>query len=371
MASTTNMNGNVSFLGKLWIFLTFLRFPPVLLYNLTLTRSSERNKNKSVARVIGDSATRWVTGHLDAIQVQHYFGTSPKTYKAFLKETKMPEITDELEGGGRLLWVGPKEVDRVLLYCHGGGFVTCLADFHLHYCLHLKNELESRLDGKRVGVAVLEYSLAPDFPFPTQLKQLVAAVNLLFSNGVKPENLHLIGDSAGANLVVQLLSHTLHPLPSVPASPLQGSQSKLGGVYLMSPWASLLGDFPSAKVNANTEWVTQDLSISMGKMVLARVPEEQRAYLEIAKAPKDWFNGVNQLVNRVLVTLGEKECLSDPIIILIEALKQYHPSVQVAIEPHGVHNDILQDFFVKEKKLNTIARAVDDWLEAGYKASVV
>ncbi|KAF9537204.1 hypothetical protein CPC08DRAFT_810161 [Agrocybe pediades] len=138
----------------------------------------------------------------------------------------------------------------------------------------------------------------------------------------------------------------------------------------MSPWASLLGDFPSLKANANTEWVTQDLAISMGKMVLGPVPEEQRVYLEIAKAPKDWFKEINQLVNRVLVTLGEKECLSDPIIILVEALKQYHSSVQVGIEPHGVHNDILQDFFVKEKKLNSIARAVDDWLEAGYKASV-
>jgi len=135
----------------------------------------------------------------------------------------------------------------------------------------------------------------------------------------------------------------------------------------MSPWASLIGDFPSAQANANIEWVIVDLSVSMGKLVLEPVPEDQRVYLEIAKAPKDWFSGVDGLTHRILVTYGEKEILADSIAIFVEALKQHHPSVEVAVQEHGVHNDILQDFFVKEKKLNTIALVVDDWLEKGFK----
>ncbi|KAF8871424.1 Alpha/Beta hydrolase protein [Gymnopilus junonius] len=366
--SPPTLNGNVTLWGKLWILLTFLRFPLVLLYNLTVTRNSERNKHKSIARLIGDTATRWVSSRLSGPQLQYYFGTSPKTYKAYIKANKLPEVVDELSSGARLLWVGPKQTGNVLLYCHGGGFVTCLADFHLSYCQHLKAELESRLDGKPVGIAVLEYSLAPDFPFPTQLRQLIAAVEHLFSTGVQPDKLHLIGDSAGANLILQLLSHTLHPLPSelVPPSPLIGLSKKVRGIYLMSPWTGVTAGFPSSKANIDVEWVHQDLSIGMGQLILKPVPESQHVYIETAKAPKDWFSGVESITDRILVTYGQKECLVDPIKIVIEALQQYHSSVKVAVQEYGVHNDILQDLFAKEKKINSIALTVDDWLANGY-----
>lgn len=211
-------------------------------------------------------------------------------------------------------------------------------------------------------------ALAPDFSFPAQLRQLTAATQHLFSVGVQPDRLHLVGDSAGANLILQLLSHTLHPLPPdlVQPSPLVNLSKKLPGICLMSPWVAVTGDFPSSKGNAEMEWVDRDLSIATGRTFLQPIPEAQRAYVEVVKAPKDWFSGIDKITDRFFVSLGTNECLVDPINALINAFERHHPSVEVVVQEHGVHNDVLQDFFAKETKLGHITVSVDSWLESCY-----
>ena len=58
----------------------------------------------------------------------------------------------------------------------------------------------------------------PESPFPTQLRQANAALTHLLNRGIPPENIIVGGDSAGRNLSLQLVSHVLHPLPSLPPS---------------------------------------------------------------------------------------------------------------------------------------------------------
>ncbi len=85
----------------------------------------------------------------------------------------------------------------VLLFFHGGGWVTGDIDSYDGVCADM-----AALTG-RVVVSV-DYRLAPEHPFPAGLEDCYAAAREIFLNdkllGTKPEEIVLIGDSAGGNL---------------------------------------------------------------------------------------------------------------------------------------------------------------------------
>jgi acetyl esterase/lipase len=86
-----------------------------------------------------------------------------------------------------------------LLYLHGGGWMLFSLDTHDR----LMREYASASGCAVVGI---DYSLAPENPFPTALKEIVACMDWLRSNGVhhglKTSKLLVGGDSAGGNLAL-------------------------------------------------------------------------------------------------------------------------------------------------------------------------
>lgn len=62
-----------------------------------------------------------------------------------------------------------------------------------------------------VGLVMLDFSTVTERPFPTQLLQANLALTHLFKAGVRPENLSLIGDSAGGSLNHFSLTALLYP----------------------------------------------------------------------------------------------------------------------------------------------------------------
>lgn len=85
----------------------------------------------------------------------------------------------------------------VLLFFHGGGWVTGSIDDYNGLCAGL---------AKATGqiVASVDYRLAPEYKFPEGLNDCYAVAQSLFKTPnvlcVKPEQITLIGDSAGGNL---------------------------------------------------------------------------------------------------------------------------------------------------------------------------
>jgi len=86
---------------------------------------------------------------------------------------------------------------QVLLFFHGGGWVTGDIDSYDGICSDM-----AALTG-RVVVSV-DYQLAPEHPFPAGVEDCYAVAREIFLNdsllGTKPEEIVLIGDSAGGNL---------------------------------------------------------------------------------------------------------------------------------------------------------------------------
>ena len=102
-----------------------------------------------------------------------------------------------------------QESGPTLLYFHGGGFVNPLRG-----AAHMPFIMRCAAACRVKQVAILEYSLAPEHPYPAQLIQCVAALRYLLQEmHVGPEDIVLAGDSAGGQLVGALLAHLTQPSP--------------------------------------------------------------------------------------------------------------------------------------------------------------
>jgi epsilon-lactone hydrolase len=86
----------------------------------------------------------------------------------------------------------------VILYFHGGGFVFPQTPLHRTMLAKLTHDVQGR-------TLMIDYRLAPEHPFPAALDDCLAAYQYLLDEGVAPERITVMGDSAGANLVLALL----------------------------------------------------------------------------------------------------------------------------------------------------------------------
>ncbi|KAK0482904.1 hypothetical protein EDD18DRAFT_1362304 [Armillaria luteobubalina] len=114
---------------------------------------------------------------------------------------------------------------------------------------YLQVELEE--GSIHVGITIPAYKLLPDNPFPTQLSEAQAAISTIFSAGAKPKNITLAEASAGGNVVLQLLTHILQPLPSVSPLPIPPS-TPFHGVFPGSP-CKMTSHSPNASSMQNTD----------------------------------------------------------------------------------------------------------------------
>ncbi len=115
----------------------------------------------------------------------------------------------------------PANTNQIILYLHGGGYT--LGSSHTH------RSLVGKIAKNTNRVAILpEYRKAPENPFPAALEDAVFSYEALLDRGKKPEDIILIGDSAGGGLVVATqvyLKEKKMPMP--------------GAAICLSPWVDL------------------------------------------------------------------------------------------------------------------------------------
>ncbi|CAL1711368.1 unnamed protein product [Somion occarium] len=131
---------------------------------------------------------------------------------------------------------------RCILYAHGGGYYFGSVDQERYSIQRHARKIKGR-------VFAINYRLAPQYPFPCALQDLLAAYLFLIRppegsshRPVKPAHIVVAGDSAGGGLclaLLQVLRDTGLPLPA-------------GGV-LISPWCDLTHSFPSVHLNTATD----------------------------------------------------------------------------------------------------------------------
>jgi acetyl esterase/lipase len=111
--------------------------------------------------------------------------------------------------------------NRVVLFCHGGGFQVGSIRSHAG--------LMSRLaDAGKARVLGFNYRLAPEHRYPAAADDAFAAYQWLLGSGVASSRIIIAGDSAGATLALSTALRARNsslPLPS--------------GLVLISPWLDL------------------------------------------------------------------------------------------------------------------------------------
>jgi len=136
------------------------------------------------------------------------FNTSITGFRELCEKgaNKYSKIPDGIEIKARIIeglnseWLVPAGAspDKVILYIHGGGYVSGSCNDHRGFVSKF---------AKNTGVTNLmyEYRLAPENPYPAALDDAVMIYQWLLFSGFQPENIVVAGESAGGGLCLALL----------------------------------------------------------------------------------------------------------------------------------------------------------------------
>jgi len=146
-----------------------------------------------------------------------------RNFEAFVRDltltdgdTPTEEITIRSDGGVLRLrrYSPPSARHGTLVYLHGGGWVFGSLDSHDGLCCALAHAAD-------VEVLAVDYSLAPEHPFPAALNDACAAVRWAAERDAR---VAVAGDSAGAALALAVAMHAR-----------DNATVKLAGLFLLYP----------------------------------------------------------------------------------------------------------------------------------------
>ncbi|PBK63500.1 alpha/beta-hydrolase [Armillaria solidipes] len=291
-------------------------------------------------------------------------------YASWTATTGLEANVEELCNGAKLLWVGPKRLDKVMLYCHGGGYMISVGPNTFSWLRYMQLELEKR--DVNLGIAIVAYNLLPNAVFPSRLREATDGFNHLIAAGVLPENIILGGDSAGGNLALQLLSHILHPLPSIEIA----HATRLRGLLLVSPLVGVKRTFempfPQLEALHKRDYLPAEFHREVCLTFLKDVPEGDIAYADGLAAPEEWFKPSDESVGRILVTAGEWDFLEENTRLFYEQhLKPLHRDVKLVVEKDGEHIAPILDFVLGEDVDSVLTPLIVEWLADAFKARPV
>ncbi|KAF9638602.1 hypothetical protein BFW01_g9499 [Lasiodiplodia theobromae] len=254
--------------------------------------------------------------------------------------------------------------NRTLLYLHGGGFAHPInSQGQIPLAQRCAEALASSSShpGSTTTLAILEYHLAPAHRYPTQLAQSLAALRTLVTGGtgfapVPPEQIVLLGDSAGGNLLLGVLA----ALKAGRAPRGVGDevvawwrQSAEGGIMrplaaavAVCPWCGL-GEYggrgAGSSYERNARWdflyvkEMEDLeeAVGMGRArgvvwgdmvgaAKARKVEEEDGDEDGEEWGAEFWSGVvrgeGRVVERMLVSVGTREVFLDDVVEFVRLM---------------------------------------------------
>lgn len=183
--------------------------------------------------------------------------------------------------------------EKVILYLHGGGYVTGSIEDHRMMCGLLANSTQAK-------VLIPEYRLAPEHPFPAALDDSLKVYQWLFDQGYSSTNIIVAGDSAGGGLSVATVLVLKERSGSLPAA-----------VVCLSPWVDLALKGQSHTTKAKAEAMLQTDVLREWALCYA---DESNLINPLVSPVYGDFHGFPPL----LIQVGSEEILLDDSIMLAE-----------------------------------------------------
>ncbi|RDV14400.1 alpha/beta hydrolase [Pontibacter diazotrophicus] len=183
----------------------------------------------------------WKTGLLKALikreknkgSITKFAKRYPDPPKSLLRKYPF----DKIDINGALgYWINKEKAPNgVLVYLHGGGYVFGPIEVQWKYIANMSRAAD-------MAAIVVDYKMAPDFPYPKGLHDVENIISTLQAEGALPENYYLLGDSAGGGMAVSVTNRLIDKKAPLPRK-----------LILMSPWLDLSMSNPAIKLTADEE----------------------------------------------------------------------------------------------------------------------
>lgn len=247
-----------------------------------------------------------------------------------------------IDGVVRGEWLTPAGGARqggVIMYVHGGGYVSCSAATHRPITGAL-----ARLTSMRV--LAVEYRLAPERRCPAALDDVVEAYRRLLGKGFAGEQIALAGDSAGGGLVLALLVRLRDEEFPAPAC-----------AVCFSPWTDMTGSGASVAANDGRcamfrpESIAQFASVYLGGKA-AKCESASPVFADLGGLPP------------VLLHVGSTELLLDDSrrvhkrILAARGWREPHAASRIRVFKDAPHCWQMLDGFVPEAR-RSLAEAAE------------
>ncbi|CAD0084582.1 unnamed protein product, partial [Aureobasidium vineae] len=239
------------------------------------------------------------------------------------------------------------DVDLVILYLHGGAYqighpASAIAPF-----LRIAEIADKR--GISVAVFALDYSLTPEAQYPTQVNQARAAYHYLLNDqNIDHLKIAMLGDSAGAHLILNLLC----VLANEESLPKPGA-----GAFLVAPWIDLRcfkdGSFVR---NKDADYLVRDLLITAGEQVMPRGLDITASHIINFSLPRpNKQSWADILPSKVWVGIGSNDTLLDDAVAFVDCVKADGVQVDFEINDGKVHDwHIVEDIFDTDNYFATV-----------------
>ncbi|KAI9838375.1 MAG: hypothetical protein M1819_005643 [Sarea resinae] len=299
-------------------------------------------------------------------QAQYLLTSTDKAYRSFAKSQRLPPVTVDLPDGAKGHWLGDPTAEKVMVWFHGGGYNYPATPGHISFIYSLASYAAQETKHS-VSVFMLAYTLAPHAQYPTQLRQAVGMLKYLLEDCERrPEDISLVGDSAGCNLVLALLSHLLHPHPSISALSLPANSPPFATVILISPWVTFSMTSASYTANKGKDVISAvALSHWIPNFLPPSTTSEDAYTSPLALAPAGWWYGLDGLASAMLIIGGGDEVFVDDIRAFGHVLEKSHPRVTSLVTQAEIHEQPVLDRAFGFRKLTQMEGVVRSWFAGG------
>ena len=222
----------------------------------------------------------------------------------------------------------PNNKSKILMYIHGGGWVSGNLDTHCNICYKLAEKLNRK-------VISIGYRLAPEYPFPAGLNDCYIVTKNIMENieklNIKSKDVIIMGDSAGANLAMSVSLMGLH-----------NKTFRVGKIIMIYPTTqtdySKKSIYKSLFYNDNKGFLTRKYLENWTNMYLPDEESKDNQYVNLMNA-KRLFG-----LPKTLIITGTNDPLHDEGIAFVKKLRRHLVCVRnydLKNATHGFFSNII------------------------------
>jgi monoterpene epsilon-lactone hydrolase len=204
--------------------------------------------------------------------------------------------------------------ERIILFCHGGGFQIGSIGSHFGLVRRLAEAALAR-------VLTFEYRLAPEHRYPAAVEDAVEAYRWLLDQRIAPSRITLAGDSAGGALAVGIAVAARDSGLPMPAC-----------MALISPWLDLAMRGESYLSRAELDIFSKPQQLAaMSRAYLGR---HQNALDPLASPVEADLSGLPPII----IHAADHDITRDDAFLFAERARQYDVKVKLRVWPGLFHH---------------------------------